>query len=198
MMKEKIILTDIDGVVLDWEEGFSVWMQHHGHDTVEGFKEFYDINKRYGVKKEVSKKLVEQFNSSAAVGFLPPLRDAQYYMKLLHEKHKYQFVAVTSLSDDPFAQKLRERNLAKLFGDNTFKEVICLSCGADKDEVLIELSEKYEGCYWIEDKVENAIVGAGIGYDTLLMEHKYNMTEKGDFEIVKDWEDIYGRVVRQG
>lgn len=197
MMKEKIILTDIDGVVLDWEEGFSVWMQHHGHDTVEGFKEFYDINKRYGVKKEVSKKLVEQFNSSAAIGFLPPLRDAQYYMKLLHEKHKYQFIAVTSLSDDPFAQKLRERNLAKLFGDNTFTEVICLSCGADKDEILIELSEKYEGCYWIEDKVENALVGSSVGFDTLLMEHKYNMHEKGDFRIVKTWEDIYGRVVGQ-
>jgi hypothetical protein len=23
---KKVILTDIDGVVLDWEEGFSVWM----------------------------------------------------------------------------------------------------------------------------------------------------------------------------
>lgn len=198
MMKEKIILTDIDGVVLDWEEGFSVWMQHHGHDTVEGFKEFYDINKRYGVKKEVSKKLVEQFNSSAAIGFLPPLRDAQYYMKLLHEKHKYKFIAVTSLSDDPFAQKLRERNLAKLFGDNTFEEVICLSCGADKDEILIDLMENYEGCYWIEDKVENALVGSSVGFDTLLMEHKYNMHEKGDFRIVKNWEDIYGKVVGQG
>ena len=195
-MKNKIILTDIDGVVLDWEEGFSVWMEHHGHDTVEGFKEFYGIHDRYGIRKEASKKLVEQFNSSAAIGFLPPLRDAQYYIKMLHEKHKFQFVAVTSLSNDPYAQKLRERNLAKLFGDNVFLDVICLDCGADKDEKLIELSEKYEGCYWIEDKVENALVGADIGYDTLLMEHKYNMTAKGEFEIVKNWEMIYEKVVR--
>ena len=194
-MKEKIILTDIDGVVLDWEEGFSVWMEHHGHDTVEGYKEFYDIHKRYGMERPVSKKLVEQFNSSAAIGFLPPLRDAQYYIKMLHEKHQYQFVAVTSLSSDPYAQKLRERNLEKLFGGNTFKDVICLSCGADKDEILAELAEQYQGCYWIEDKVENAKIGAALGYDTLLMEHKYNMEDKGDFRIVKNWEDIYGTVV---
>ena len=34
-MKQKYIITDIDGVVLDWEEGFSVWAEHHGHEKVE-------------------------------------------------------------------------------------------------------------------------------------------------------------------
>ena len=43
-----------------------------------------------------AKYLVEQFNSSASMGFLPPLRDAQYYMKLMSEKLGYRFVAVTS------------------------------------------------------------------------------------------------------
>ena len=38
MKKDKIILTDIDGVVLDWEEGFNVWMQHHGHNLTEGYQ----------------------------------------------------------------------------------------------------------------------------------------------------------------
>ena len=49
--------------------------------------------------------MTSQFNSSAAVGFLPPLRDAQHYMKLLAEKHGYKFVAVTSLHSDPYAQE---------------------------------------------------------------------------------------------
>ena len=30
-MKNKIILTDCDGVVLDWEFAFSNWMEHRGH-----------------------------------------------------------------------------------------------------------------------------------------------------------------------
>ena len=37
-MKQKYIITDIDGVVLDWEEGFSVWAEHHGHEKVEGYQ----------------------------------------------------------------------------------------------------------------------------------------------------------------
>ena len=45
--KEKIILTDVDGVVLDWEEGFSVWMEHHGHSKVDGYQFMYSIGDRY-------------------------------------------------------------------------------------------------------------------------------------------------------
>lgn len=191
-----IVLTDIDGVVLDWEEAYSAWMEHRGHQLTSDAKAHYDMHTRYGIEKSISKNLVEQFNSSAAIGFLPPLRDAQYYIKLLHEKYKVQFIAVTSLSTDPYARKLRKRNLAKLFGDNAFKEVICLGCGDDKDEVLAQLSEHYEGSYWIEDKVANAEVGSSLGFNTLLMEHKYNMYSFGDFQIVKNWEAIYNEIIQ--
>jgi FMN phosphatase YigB (HAD superfamily) len=194
-MKNKYILTDIDGVVLDWEEGFNVWMEFNGHKPVEGYRLQYGVDERFGITKEVGNQLVRQFNASAAVGFLPPLRDAQYFIKKLHEQHKYKFIAVTSLSLDPYAQKLRKRNLAKLFGDNAFEDVICLDTGADKDEILIELSDKYQGCYWIEDKPENAEVGGDIGYDTFLMEHGHNMKAKGDFKVVKNWEMIYDEIL---
>lgn len=198
MLKNKIILTDIDGVCLDWEEGFLVWMQHMGHNLVDGYEYKYGVDARFGLSKDITDQLVRQFNASAAIGFLPPLRDAQYYIKMLHEKHKYKFVAVTSLSLDPYAGKLRKRNLAKLFGKNTFEDVICLDTGADKDEVLINLTEKYQGCYWIEDKIVNAQLGADLGYDALLVEHGHNMKAKGDFRIVKNWEDIYATVINKG
>ena len=113
----KVILSDCDGVLLDWEEGFSVWMEHHGHKLVEGYQFMYDMSDRYGISKEQSKKLVKTFNESAAIGFLPPLRDAQYYVKMLAEKHQYKLLVLTSLSLDPYAKELRIRNLNKCFGD---------------------------------------------------------------------------------
>ena len=194
-MKDKYILIDCDGVCLDWEEAFMVWMQDSGHTPVDGFQFMYGVHKRFGLEKQVTSKLVRQFNASAAIGFLPPLRDAQHYIKKLHEKHKYKFIAVTSLSLDRYAQKLRERNLAKLFGDNTFEDVICLDTGADKDEVLLELSKTYKGCYWIEDKITNANVGAEIGYDTLLVEHGHSLNAEGNFKVMKNWEEIYHEIV---
>ena len=87
---EKIILTDCDGVVLDWEWAFNIWMQEHGFETVKGYQYVYDIGQRYGISKNQGHKLIRQFNESATMGFLPALRDAQYYVKRLHEEHGYE------------------------------------------------------------------------------------------------------------
>ncbi len=189
-MKEKIILTDCDGVVLDWEEGFSVWMEHHGHKKVDGYQFVYNIGERYGMPYEQGSKLVKQFNESAAIGFLPPLRDAQYFIKKLHEQHQYKFICITSLSLDPYAKQLRTRNLKKLMGD-AFIEVVCLDTGADKDEILKEYGAKYPGAYWIEDKPDNVHAGMVNGMKGILIEHGHNMNYEGDAEVVKNWEQIY-------
>ena len=195
MKKDKIILTDCDGVVLDWEEGFSVWMEHHGHSKVEGFQYMYNIGDRYGISKEQGSQMVKVFNESAAIGFLPPLRDAQYFVKKLHEQHQYKFIAITSLSLDPYAKELRERNLKKLFGD-AFIEVVCLDTGADKDEILAEYGAKYKGNYWIEDKPENLNAGIDAGLEGILIEHGHNMDYTGNANVVVNWQEIYDLITQ--
>ena len=196
MKKDKIILTDCDGVILDWEEGFSVWMEHHGHQKVKGYQYLYNIGQRYGMSSEAGNKLVKQFNESAAIGFLPPLRDAQFFVKKLHEQHQYKFIAITSLSLDPYAKYLRERNLKKLFGD-AFIDVICLDTGADKDKILKDYGIKYPNNYWIEDKPENVDWGIDAGLKGILIEHGHNMDYKGSATIVKNWEDIYNIITQK-
>ena len=195
---KKVIVTDCDGVLLDWEEGFAVWMEHNGHDMVLDGKLIYNIAERYGMDYDRGKQLVKQFNQSAAMGFLPPLRDAQYYVKLLSEKHQYKFLVLTSLSLDPYAKMLRERNLTKIFGD-CFTNVICLDTGADKDEALVELARQYQGCWWIEDKPANAVAGIDAGFSSIMIEHGHNMNydfdAKADVRVAKNWEDIYNIVV---
>ena len=196
MNKDKIILTDCDGVILDWEEGFSVWMEHHGHEKVEGYQYLYNIGQRYGMSSEAGNKLVKQFNESAAIGFLPPLRDAQFFVKKLHEQHQYKFICITSLSLDPYARQLRMRNLKKLFGD-AFIDVICLDTGADKDDILMEYGTKYPGNYWIEDKPENVNWGIDAGLDGVLVEHGHNMDYTGQANVVKNWEEIYNLITQK-
>ena len=194
-MPRTTILTDVDGVVLDWEEGFSVWMEHHGHALVDGSKFMYNIGERYGMTAEQGSKMVKQFNESAAIGFLPPLRDAQHYVKLLHEKYNIDFLAITSLSLDPYARELRVRNLRKLFG-SAFVDVVCLDTGADKDDVLTEYAALYPGAVWIEDKPENAFAGYTVGLNTILVEHGHNMTDplNSHYYVAKNWEDIAAKV----
>ena len=189
----KVILTDADGVLLDWEWAFNVWMQEHGFEEVPGSKLNYDMSVRYGIPKEQVTKLICIFNESAAIGFLPALRDAMYYVKRLHEEHGYVFHCITSLSLDPNAQKLREMNLHKLFGKQAFERIVCLDTGADKDGALSPYKDS--GMWWIEDKPANADVGHAMGLKSILVEHGHNMHHTCAYPVVKDWKELYRIIV---
>jgi len=146
----------------------------------------------YQMDKTDMKRLIRMFNESAAIRKLPPLRNAMKYVKKLHEEHGYIFHAITSLSNDQYAQHLRTKNLRELFGDTAFEKYVYLDTGADKNEVL----EVYKDtdCWWIEDKPENAYVGKELGLNPLLMAHGFNENVV-DIPRVKDWKEIYDRIV---
>ena len=193
---DRLILVDSDGVLLDWEYAFNIWMQEHGFEEVPGSKLSYEMSERYGIPKDQVRRLIRLFNESAAIGFLPALRDAMYYVKRLHEEHGYRFHCITSLSTDPNAVRLREMNLAKLFGKTAFERVLCLPTGADKNEALEEYRDT--GCWWIEDKPVNAEAGHAVGLRSLVIEHGHNMHYYHEhITLVKNWRDVYEIVTGQ-
>lgn len=182
-----VILTDADGVLLNWEYAFDCWMEAKGYFPFT--RDIYDIKSRYNIEKKEKDFLVRAFNESAAIGFLPPHRDAIHYVRKLHEEHGYIFKVITSLSLEKHAGRLRRKNLNKMFG-TAIEEVVCLDTGADKDEALAPY--KGSGMIWIEDKPENADLGAELGLQSYLMEHKHNMLHNNDdVTIVKNWKEIY-------
>ena len=195
-MSKKVIVTDVDGVLLKWEDAFQIWMEHQGFERVKGHQFIYNAAEQFGLNKTEGKKWVRLFNQSAAIGFLPPLRDAQEIVKLLNNNYGYRFVVCTSLSKDKAAQELRTQNLKKIFGD-VFDEFVYLDTGADKDAALYKLAKKYRGCLWIEDKLENCEVGAKVDFESVLMEHGYNMNLDHDFFVAKSWEDIYLKIIKR-
>ena len=181
------MLVDADGVLFNWEYAFNLYMEEHGFKEVKGARLLYNIGERYNISNNQGHTMIRHFNESAMIGFLPALRDAVEYVTKLADEG-WQFICITSLSKNKYAQKLRKKNLDKVFGEGTFKELICLGTGADKDKVL----EQFEGSnlWWIEDKVENAQAGANVGLRPLVMEHGYNMHDDS-FTRVKNWGEIY-------
>lgn len=187
-INEKLILTDCDGVLVDWVYSFRNWMARHGHLMKRS--DTYDLAVCYGIEKAEVKQMVRMFNESANIHYIPPLRDAIKYVKKLHEEHGFVFHCITSLSLDPFAAKAREHNLKALFGETAFEEIICLDTGADKNDALAP----YEGtgCFWVEDKEENAVVGHKMGLNALLIEHEHNKNFHHEGVVkVKNWKEIY-------
>lgn len=189
----KLMLVDVDGVLLDWEYSFDRYLQKRGYVKVPSGSEKYDIGKRYGISYETGRDLIKNFNESAHIGFLPPHKDAVHYVKKLHEECGIVFHAITSLSLDNNAYKLRKSNLEKLFGETVFQEITCLDTGADKDDALAPYKDS--GLYFVEDKILNAETGIRLGLNSILMKHPHNMDYNGNAPVVDNWRDIYNLVV---
>jgi len=192
---DKVILTDVDGCLLNWEYAFMCWMEQHGHTAIEGGNLLYDIAQQYDITQSQAWQQVKIFNESAVMGFLPALRDAIYYVKRLHEEHGYVFRCITSMSLDPNAKKLRQMNLEKLFGKTAFEELVCLDTGADKDDALAPYKDS--GLWWIEDKMSNAVAGLNVGLRPILIEHGFNMNDTVPPGITKvvNWKEIYHLII---
>ena len=127
------------------------------------------------------------------MGYLKAFRDARSGVAKLYE-HGYRFHCITSLSLDQKAKRLRAYNLENVFGKGTFKELVCLDTGADKDDALAEYKDS--GLWWIEDKPKNCEAGLAQGLKPLLVEHGHNMNYKNnDVTIVKNWKHIHDIVI---
>ena len=58
MMNEKVILTDCDGVLVDWVHGFTKWMIKSGYKRQSGVLS-YDMEVMFGIDRAECKKLVK-------------------------------------------------------------------------------------------------------------------------------------------
>jgi FMN phosphatase YigB (HAD superfamily) len=186
----KVILTDCDGVLLNWDHGFHAWMQSKGYKLNKEMALIeYDVGPRFGIEAEETKRLCKEFNTHARIGYLPPLRDAVKYVRKLHEEEGYVFHCITAQTLDPFAQKLRIRNLEDVFGQGIFERYVFTDTGADKYKVLLEYQNS--GLLWLEDKIENAQLGIDLGLASALIHHGYNASAPATIPRYFKWKEIY-------
>ena len=181
------IITDCDGVLLDWAYAFDVWMGQHGHKRLKNTDQYYYQDLRYGISMEESIRYIQDFNESGCVGFIPAYKDSVEYVTKLN-KLGYRFEVISCLAQDKYSQKLREKNLRHLFGD-VFDFIVCaLDFTKGKEEYLLD---RYKGkeYYWIEDSVNHAESGKRVGLKSILMDHPYN--KEWDGPRVKNWKEIY-------
>jgi hypothetical protein len=187
MNTEKLMLVDCDGVLLDWELGFTVWMEGRGY--VRKDIKTYDLGEIFGVPRKLKQELVCEFNETMDCNDLPFFRDALTGINKLHFKHGYVFDVITSFSHIPEAVEKRVNALNTRFGETVFRNIVCLPTGADKHEALEPYRDS--GLFWVEDKPENAVVGAEMGLSSLLLEHSHSADFSHPSVIkVKNWRDI--------
>lgn len=196
MIREKHILTDVDGVLLNWNDSFSTFMAEHGHPLDEGMLHSYTISDRHSVDSQTAISLIKDFNEGPYMESLKPLPDSVEYVRKLHELG-FRFTCVTSLSDNPQAKVYRAKNLLDVFGP-VFSELVCLKMGANKKQELSRWVDS--GYFWIEDHPEQAEAGVSVGLRPILIQHPYNAEYHSNKQfrtvpLENAWRDIYDMVI---
>lgn len=191
---KKLILSDCDGCLLDWNKGFENFMKSKGLPKLPNTDTHYSIALRHGITMHQSHEFIREFNEGSYIENLEPLADSvEYVSKLVSEG--FRFTIITSIGDSSLAKIYRTKNLINVFGD-IFDEINCLPMHASKS---YELS-KWEGTgyFWIEDHMRHAEAGFEAGLRSVLINHPYNThynTDLFPFVSCKNpWKEIYKMV----
>lgn len=194
-MRAKIIATDVDGVMLNWDRSFERWMAIHHNIVRNPEVTSYSCADRYGMDEDVIWELIEEFNRCDVQGYLPPFRDSLRGVRDLVAAG-YRFIAVTSFGGNETSARWRRNLLRELFG-NVFDEILILPLCGDKTAALTKLVGVTD--YWIEDNLKNAMTGAVLGFRTYLMDAPYNQTSEAHPNIVRvaSWKEIVADIVPQ-
>lgn len=190
----KLILTDVDGVLLDWITPFESWMDSKGYAKVNHSE--YDIEQIYGISLQEAIVLFEEYHESSLMESLPSWEDAKEYTYKLHNDHGYRFHCITAVPSTTTVYNMRKRNLESVFGDSAIAQLDCVGSSKNKRPVL----EMYRdtGMFWIEDVFPNAVMGADLGLTSILIDYHYNSNVHDQrIKKVKTWKEIYDLIVEK-
>lgn len=168
------LVTDIDGVVLDWHLGFIEYAEskgfklnhEHPHDTYDMAAWFHNMT------SEEFRELVVEYNAMDHADTSYPLADAVEGLIHLAEECDWvvEIIALTAFGNDPEQIESRTRILNSMF-PNVFDDIHVIGLRECKGDALAELKPDV----FIEDSPNHAIKAKELGVPlVILVEHPYN------------------------
>lgn len=169
----RTIIFDVDGVLLDWFEGFNDWMHARGFHPKTEKSDTYDMTAYWGLADPQIAALIKDFNRSAEFGVLPHVPGAlQAVRQLRRTWNDCLFVAITCAGIHPKTMMYRAINL--------------LQFELDALHVLPLRTSKFTELAWysgngnvliFEDHIGHALEAASLGMQVGLLNWPWNQAE---------------------
>jgi FMN phosphatase YigB (HAD superfamily) len=181
-----VLITDIDGVALNWVQGFSKYLHYKMLQKIKSWnpsqfnsKECFPHFKRF-------QQYVLEYQSMEFYKQLKPYEDALEAYKQI-KNLGFDIVALTSCGTEKDVVNNRLENIKNCF-DGIFSDVHILGLQQRKDQIL----NNYKNAVFIDDQVNNVISGAKAGHTTFLLDKKYNKTLilPSSVTRIKNWDSV--------
>ena len=188
MNDRKVLLTDVDGCLVDWFSSFKTFAENKLGRQFHGLPSKFYLFEYLGISEDEARALVHEFNGFCPeFSRIPPCRKAEIYLPMIKEMG-YDIIAVSACSGNDNTVRMRTNNLKDVFGD-IISEIHCVGTIPAKKRIL----ERHEGTFWVEDNVEPSRIGADLGHKSLILRYLYNThmeNDHPDITWVDDWSTI--------
>ena len=194
----KLILVDVDGVVLQWGWAFGAYIKDEGLVPDDHLvRPAYKVETILNITRDEATILIAKFHRSDHFKNLTPYKDAAVFVKRLAQEG-YKFIAISAaLQGGNIVQdnKIYSNRLVNL---NTaypgvFDKLHLVQMRASKHEYL----SMYENAFWVEDTLSNAITGLQCGHKSIFINRAEDPRRQGthpDVINVSGWDEIYDYV----
>jgi hypothetical protein len=176
------LLTDVDGVLLNFMPTFETWVRGLGIAPV--FRQGRTIAEYFNISEDQASQMVEAFVHDERMEYLEAFPAALEVLPRLYEAG-WRFVAVTAIPTEPEIIARRRRNLERVFG-LPFEAVHCVGYDGDKTNIL----GAYRPTVWVEDNIGHAAVGATLGHRSFLIDPRAEHLVPEGVQRVTGWWEI--------
>lgn len=184
-----ILLSDIDGVIADWFEGYRSYLSNYV--GIESTGEMPTVFNMTDVYPDLEKpwQFITEYQTSQDYSNLRIFADVAHTLKTLKEQGvEVQFV--TSCGIDKKTVEMRkewlEYHLSGLYTDVHF-----LSLGEDKTRVLAQFEQytKYAPVIFIDDQAKMLSTAEQLGFHPVLKDMEYNQADRS-YERVSAYSEL--------
>jgi hypothetical protein len=192
-MSKKILVTDVDFVLLDWVVGLKPFFDEKGiqsdHlDQYRGSTYYPNLSELFFNDNEAENiKLMKEFNDSHWIEHLPIFQDdARKHLENISKKT--DIYALTCLGDGQEQKMKRTQNLINHYGD-IFKDVLCIPVRTSKAPTFKKLLETNDIHCYVDDRENHLAEAVSCNIDTLLFKRNENHAET-ESNVVNCWSEI--------
>lgn len=169
------ILTDIDEVWLNWIDGFKKWVSDNKGVGDPGIMIDWCLKDHYDISEEELESWLDEFKNCN--DYVEPYEGSERCLRTLSSF--FDIIGITAM--DPVRESYVLNKLP--YFKNIYFE-------RDKEKVL----KKYPRSIWIEDNIENALIGYNHGHYTFLMDRDHNKYYSEAVEV-SEWK-VFKSIVR--
>lgn len=191
----KTLLTDCDGVLLNWLSGIPAFLAEQGMDSSH-LKARLDGNQFVPIEELFMSENLEDalaqmsaYQKSEHLKKLPVMEPGSE-LSISKLSEEYDIIVVTSFSEDKAAHKNREDNLRLRYGD-AIKDLVCLPFSANKTDALRDLASKTDARIWLDDQIKHVHHGIDAGLKSY--QYTHGMTcgrNTGEVPELDSWKKV--------